>query len=313
MTDAPVLRAEGLSTGYPGVRISDGLNLEIRPGSFTALVGANGSGKSTLLSTLARILPAHGGRVLLDDVDVHRMNRKAFARTVGMLPQHPSAPEGITVAELAARGRYPHRGLFGGFGADDAAAVDEALAVTGMTEMADEPIGELSGGQRQRVWIAMALTQQPRILMLDEPTSFLDLTHQLEVLELLRASQLESGTTVVTVLHDLTLAARFADTVVVMNEGELVAEGTPVEVLTPEILHEAFGLDAIVIDDPLTGTPLVVPRPGAVRASVSPEPEPASTDADAGASQDAGTTDPDTADALRQSQQTMGPAAHHER
>ena len=267
---SPVLRAEGLATGYHGARVSTGLDLTIKPGSFTALVGANGSGKSTLLSTLARILPAQGGRVLLDDRDAHRINRKAFARTVGMLPQHPSAPEGITVAELAARGRYPHRGLFGGFGAADAAAVDEALARTGMTDLADHPIGELSGGQRQRVWIAMALAQQPRILMLDEPTSFLDLTHQLEVLELLAASQRE-GTTVVTVLHDLTLAARFADTVVVMHEGKLVAEGAPAEVLTRETLRAAFDLDAIVVDDPLTGTPLVVPKPGAVRASASAE------------------------------------------
>lgn len=265
---SPVLRAEGLATGYHGAPVSTGLDLTIKPGSFTALVGANGSGKSTLLSTLARILPAQGGRVLLDDRDAHRINRKAFARTVGMLPQHPSAPEGITVAELAARGRYPHRGLFGGFGAADAVAVDEALARTGMTDLADHPIGELSGGQRQRVWIAMALAQQPRILMLDEPTSFLDLTHQLEVLELLAASQRE-GTTVVTVLHDLTLAARFADTVVVMHEGKLVAEGAPAEVLTRETLRAAFDLDAIVVDDPLTGTPLVVPKPGAVRASAS--------------------------------------------
>lgn len=290
--NSPVLRAEGLATGYPGARISTDLDLTIKPGSFTALVGANGSGKSTLLSTLARILPAQGGRVLLDDQDAHRINRKAFARTVGMLPQHPTAPEGITVAELAARGRYPHRGLFGGFGAADADAVDEALAKTGMTDMADHPIGELSGGQRQRVWIAMALSQQPQILMLDEPTSFLDLTHQLEVLELLAASQRE-GTTVVTVLHDLTLAARFADTVVVMHEGELVSEGTPTEVLTPDTLRDAFDLDAIVIDDPLTSTPLVVPKPGAVRASAK---------------------DPNTADESRQSsRQSQGRGARNER
>ena len=267
---SPVLRAEALSTGYPGVRISTGVDLEIEPGSFTALVGANGSGKSTLLSTLARILPAQGGRVLLDDTDVRGMQRKAFARIVGMLQQHPSAPEGLTAAELVARGRYPHRGLFGGFGAADAEAVDMALAATGMTELADQPIGELSGGQRQRVWIGMALAQQPRILMLDEPTSFLDLTHQLEVLELLKDRQ-RAGTTIVAVLHDLTLAARFADTVVVMTDGAIVRQGTPSEVLTPETLREAFGLDAIVIDDPLTHTPLVVPRPGGERTAITPQ------------------------------------------
>ncbi|HIY66872.1 MAG TPA: ABC transporter ATP-binding protein [Candidatus Agrococcus pullicola] len=262
MTDVPVLSASGLTTGYPGVKISEGLDLTIRPGSFTALVGANGSGKSTLMSTLARILNPLDGTVLLDGEDARALPRKAFARVVGMLPQHPSAPEGLTVAELVARGRYPHRGLFGSFSDSDAHAVDSALAATNLVELAARPVGELSGGQRQRVWIAMALAQTPRILMLDEPTSFLDLAHQLEVLDLLAAQRLERGATVVTVLHDLNLAARFADTLVVMRQGGILAEGPPADVLTAEVLLEAFELDAIVIDDPLTGTPMVVPKPG---------------------------------------------------
>lgn len=266
VSETPVLRASGLTTGYSGVTISENVDLTIRPGSFTALVGANGSGKSTLMSTLARILQPLGGEVLLDDGDARALSRRAFARVVGMLPQHPSAPEGLTVAELVARGRYPHRGLFGGFSDDDAHAVDSALEVSNLADLAHRAVGELSGGQRQRVWIAMALAQTPRILMLDEPTSFLDLTHQLEVLELLAEQRHERGTTVVTVLHDLNLAARFADTLVVMKRGSILAEGPPSTVLTEEVLQEAFALDAIVIDDPLTGTPMVVPKPGTERS-----------------------------------------------
>ena len=293
---SPVLSAAGLTTGYPGTRISERLDLTIKPGSFTALVGANGSGKSTLLSTLARALNPLEGDVLLDGADARSLPRKAFARVVGMLPQHPTAPEGLTVAELVSRGRYPHRGLFGAFTRRDAEAVDSALAACSLTDLADRAIGELSGGQRQRVWIAMALAQAPRILMLDEPTSFLDLTHQLEVLELLAAQRRERGATVVTVLHDLNLAARFADTLIVMRHGAVIAEGTPADVLTPDVLRNAFSLNAVVIPDPLTGTPMVVPRPGAAHApdpdygpqgaaSASPVTDPEDTDAWPGSSE----------------------------
>ena len=258
---APALSARALAAGYPDRRVIDGLDLEVAPGRITMLVGANASGKSTLLGTLARLLPPLAGTVALDGADVRGIPRRAFARTVGILPQQPTAPEGLSVAELVARGRHPHRGLLGRWTDADAAAVDAALTDTAMTELADRAIGELSGGQRQRAWIAMALAQDPRILLLDEPTTFLDLSHQLEVLDLLRRLNRERGTTVVVVLHELNLAARYADELVVMAQGRIVAHGAPADVLTPDVLKTAFGLDALVIPDPLTGTPLVIPVP----------------------------------------------------
>lgn len=260
-SDAPRLVARGLAAGYHDRRVIDGLDIDIAPGKFTALVGANACGKSTLLSTLARIIPAQGGTITLDGTDIRDIPRRRLARRLGMLPQQPTAPEGLAVAELVARGRYPHRGALGRWSAQDAVAVDEALEATGMTEFADRPIGELSGGQRQRAWIAMALAQQPRIMLLDEPTTFLDLTHQLDVLDLLQRMNRERGTTVVVVLHELNLAARYADELVVMSAGRIVAQGTPQDVITPGVLADAFALDARVIADPLTSTPLVIPVP----------------------------------------------------
>jgi iron complex transport system ATP-binding protein len=260
-SDAPRLVARGLAAGYHDRRVIDGLDIDIAPGKVTALVGANACGKSTLLSTLARIIPAQGGTITLDGTDVRDIPRRQLARRLGMLPQQPTAPDGLAVAELVARGRYPHRGALARWTAQDDAAVDEALEATGMTEFADRPIGELSGGQRQRAWIAMALAQQPRIMLLDEPTTFLDLTHQLDVLDLLRRMNRERGTTVVVVLHELNLAARYADELVVMGAGRIVAQGTPHDVITSAVLAEAFALDALVIPDPLTSTPLVIPVP----------------------------------------------------
>ncbi|WP_292861986.1 ABC transporter ATP-binding protein [Microbacterium sp.] len=248
----------------------DGLDLELAPGQVTMIIGANASGKSTLLGTLARLRAPLAGRVELDGADVSGIPRRRFAQTVGLLPQHPTAPDGVSVAELVGRGRHPHRGLFQRWSADDAAHVDEAMAWTGITDIADRPVGDLSGGQRQRVWIAMALAQDPRILLLDEPTTFLDLTHQLEVLDLLRALNRSRGTTIVAVLHDLNLAARYADRLVVMREGAVVAHGAPSEVLTEEVVADAFDLRALVIPDPLTGTPLVIPIPSDADAVSAP-------------------------------------------
>lgn len=266
-TPAPRLAARGLSAGYPGRTVIDGLDLEIAPGRVTMIIGANACGKSTLLGVLARLRPPMAGTIELDGVDASTLSRRGFARTVGLLPQQPSAPEGLTVAELVSRGRHPHRGVFQRWSAEDSAIVDAALASTGMTELADRPVGDLSGGQRQRAWIAMALAQDPRILLLDEPTTFLDLSHQIEVLDLLRDLNRTQGTTIVVVLHELNLAARYADELVVMSQGRIVAHGAPAEVLTADVVSEAFSLDALVMPDPLTGTPLVVPVPGGAHSA----------------------------------------------
>jgi iron complex transport system ATP-binding protein len=251
-----------LSAGYPGRVVIDGLDLDVAPGRVTIIIGANACGKSTLLGILARVHVPLAGRVELDGRDAATLPRRTFAQTVGLLPQHPSAPDGLTVAELVSRGRHPHRGVFQRWSADDAAKVDAAMARTGVAELADRPVGDLSGGQRQRVWIAMALAQDPRILLLDEPTTFLDLSHQIELLDLLRDLNRTDGRTVVIVLHELNLAARYADDLVVMSHGRVVAHGDPADVLTSEVVSEAFSLDALVMPDPLTGTPLVVPVPG---------------------------------------------------
>ena len=264
----PRLTVHGLDAGYPGRTVIAGLDLEIAPGRLTMIIGANACGKSTLLGALARLRAPLGGRIELDGVDVGRIGRPAYARAVGLLPQHPIAPEGLTVAELVSRGRHPHRGLFQRWGATDTEIVDEAMRRTGTAELAARPVGDLSGGQRQRVWIAMALAQDPQILLLDEPTTFLDLSHQIEVLDLLRELNRERGTTIVAVLHDLNLAARYADELVVMSHGRLIAHGPPTTVLTAEVVAEAFALDALVIPDPLTQTPLGVPVPGGAHTPV---------------------------------------------
>lgn len=264
----PRLRAEGVHLAYGDRAVVHGVDLAIAPGRLTALVGANASGKSTLLRALAGLLAPRAGRVLLDDHDLGRLPRRHVARTIGILPQSPLAPEGIRVGDLVARGRYPHQGLFRGHRSDDDAVVARALAATDALELLDRRVDELSGGQRQRVWIAMALAQQPRILLLDEPTSALDVAHQVEVLDVLRA-EAEAGMTVVIVLHDLTLAARYADELVVLAGGRLVAQGAPGAVLTAATVHTAFGVEARILADPDTGRPVVLPRAGSSRAAGS--------------------------------------------
>ncbi|GAA1867645.1 ABC transporter ATP-binding protein [Myceligenerans crystallogenes] len=254
------LRADGVVLGYDGRTVIDGLDLTLPQGRVTAIVGPNACGKSTLLRGLARLHPLSGGRVLLGDRDVSAMPRKELARVVGVLPQSSIAPDGVRVAELVARGRYPHQGWFGHHSSDDDAVVTAALAATGTEDLADRPLEELSGGQRQRVWIAMVLAQQTDIVLLDEPTTFLDVRHQLDLLDLLAELNKERGTTVAMVLHELNLAARYADNLVVMSSGTVVAQGDPGEVLTSEVVREAFDLDAEIVPDPVSGTPLVVPR-----------------------------------------------------
>ncbi len=253
------LLAQGLSLAYDGAPVVHDLDLEIPPGRITVIVGGNGCGKSTLLRGIARLLRPSAGEVLLDGTAVHDRPAKDVARIIGILPQSPTAPEGITVADLVGRGRYPHQGWFRQWTSTDDAVVTAALAATDTLELAARRVEELSGGQAQRVWIAMALAQDPDILLLDEPTTFLDVTHQLEVLDLLHELNRTRGATVVMVLHDLNLAARYADHLVVMHAGQVQAIGSPADVLTPELVAQAFKLRARVVPDPVCGSPMVVP------------------------------------------------------
>jgi iron complex transport system ATP-binding protein len=253
------LRAEGVRLGYGERVVVDGLDLDVVAGTITAVIGPNGCGKSTLLRALGRLLKPSSGQVLLDGRRIDRMATREVATILGVLPQSPSAPEGLTVADLVARGRHPHQAWYRQWSGDDEEAVHQALEWTGMLDLAERPVDELSGGQRQRAWISMALAQGTDLLLLDEPTTFLDLAHQVDVLELVRRLHAEVGRTVVMVLHDLNLAARYADRLVAMRDGRIVASGTPHEVITEELLAEVFGLDARVIADPVAGTPLVVP------------------------------------------------------
>lgn len=253
------LAAAGLSLGYGERLVVDDLSVTIPPGKVTVVVGANACGKSTLLRGLARLLAPRSGAVLLDGADIASRPTKDVARVLGLLPQTPLAPDGITVADLVGRGRYPHQGWLRRWTPDDDAAVAEALELTGVLDLAGRTVDELSGGQRQRVWIAMTLAQRTPLLLLDEPTTFLDVAHQVDVLDLLSDLNRDLGRTVVMVLHDLNLAARYAHHLVAMKDGRIVAEGAPAEVVTEAVVEEVFGLRSRVVPDPVTGTPLVVP------------------------------------------------------
>lgn len=258
-TQQRALETKGLALSYDGKPVIHGLDLVIPHGEVTVIIGANACGKSTLLRGIGRLLRPTAGVVELDGRDIRSLPTKEVARAVGILPQSPVAPEGITVSDLVGRGRYPHQGWFRQWSADDDRIVTEALTVTSTLDLADRRVEQLSGGQRQRVWIAMALAQDPDILLLDEPTTFLDVAHQLEVLDLLMQLNRERHATVVMVLHDLNLAARYADTLVLMAHGEVLASGAPEEVITAENMKAAFGLDARIVADPVAGSPMVVP------------------------------------------------------
>lgn len=254
------LAVDGVTLAYDDRVVVDGLSLSVPTGEISVIVGANACGKSTLLRAMARLMTPREGAVLLDGEAIHRLPTRQVAQRVGLLPQTPIAPEGIAVADLVARGRYPHRGWFGrGASADDDAIVEDALRATGTLEIADRPVDELSGGQRQRVWIALALAQRTDVLLLDEPTTYLDVSHQIEVLDLLTDLNRERGTTIVIVLHDLNLAARYADHLFAVRSGALYASGTPAEVVTAETVRAVFGMESRVIADPVSGTPLVLP------------------------------------------------------
>ncbi len=259
-TGAPVrLRAEAVRLAYGDRMVVDGLDLDVFGGTITAVIGPNGCGKSTLLRALGRLMKTRGGHVLLDGERIDRMSTRQVATVLGVLPQAPVAPEGLSVADLVARGRHPHQAWYRQWSSDDEAAVAEALRWTGMSDLADRPVDELSGGQRQRAWISMALAQGTDLLLLDEPTTFLDLAHQVDVLDLVERLHAETGRTVVMVLHDLNLAARYAQRLVAMKDGAIAAQGDPADVLTEDLLAEVFGLEARVVTDPVAGTPMVVP------------------------------------------------------
>ncbi|GLZ42779.1 ABC transporter ATP-binding protein [Actinokineospora sp. NBRC 105648] len=252
------LRADGLTLGYDDRVVARDLSLTIPDGSFTVIVGPNACGKSTLLKALARMVKPRAGTVHLDGAPIGSYSTREIARRLGLLPQSSIAPPGITVGDLVARGRYPHRRLLRQWSTADERAVVEAMRGTGVDALAARPVDELSGGQRQRVWLAMVLAQQTSVLLLDEPTTFLDIAHQVEVLDLC-ADLHEQGNTLVLVLHDLNQACRYATHLVVMSAGAVVAQGDPAEIVTPDLLADVFGLPCRVIEDPETNTPLVVP------------------------------------------------------
>ena len=258
-TPQPRLEVERLTLGYGDREVVHDLDLIIAPGDVTAIVGPNACGKSTLLRSITRLLPPRTGRVLLDGKEVHATPAKQLARRMGLLPQSPIAPEGITVGELVGRGRHPHQRVLARWSVADDRAVTAALLATDTLELMDRPVDELSGGQRQRVWIAMALAQETEVLLLDEPTTFLDISHQVEVLDLLTDLNRTSGTTIVMVLHDLNLAARYADHLIALHDGRLHSAGRPHEVLVPELVQDVFGMRSTVIQDPVSGKPLMLP------------------------------------------------------
>ena len=254
-----VLNAKNLTLQYDQRRVVEDLTAELPEGKMTMIVGANACGKSTLLRGLSRLLKPAGGTVTLDGKDIHTRPAKELARILGLLPQHPTAPDGILVRDLVSRGRYPHQGFFRSWSTADDLAVQRALEATETLELAERNVDELSGGQRQRVWIAMALAQETEVLLLDEPTTYLDLAHQVEVLDLITDLNRQRGTTVAIVLHDLNLAARYADHVIAMKGGKIVAEGTAADVVTEDLVRDVFGLDSRVLPDPISGTPLIIP------------------------------------------------------
>lgn len=256
----PDLRAQQVNLGYDGRPVVTDLSVDFPGNAITVIVGANACGKSTLLKAVARLLTPTSGQVLLDGKSVHRLPTRQLARRLGMLPQSPVTPEGLTVRDLVGRGRFPHQGLFAYWRDEDERAVSEALTLTGIVDLQQRPVDELSGGQRQRAWIAMALAQQTEVLLLDEPTTFLDIAHRLEVLDLLHRLNRERGTTVVMVLHDLNEACRYADHLVAMREGRIEAAGPPQEVVTSDLVRRVFAIDSVIIADPVTGSPMVIPR-----------------------------------------------------
>ncbi|MBJ7275037.1 ABC transporter ATP-binding protein [Marinobacter salarius] len=264
----PRLRGEALCAGYDGRQVLADVDFTVHEGSVTVLLGPNGSGKSTLLKTLARTLAPSAGKVLLDGNDIHRQPTRTVAQRLGILPQSPSAPDGLTVRELVGLGRFPYQSLMRQWSRHDEAAVEEAMAVADVATFADRPVDALSGGQRQRCWIAMVLAQETDLLLLDEPTTFLDLKVQVDLLELLVSLAHKQSRTLLVVLHDLNLAAAYADRLVMMKAGRILHDGPPETVFTADNLKQVFDLDAQVIREPLAGRPVCVP---VKRATAEPD------------------------------------------
>ncbi|RBP66241.1 iron complex transport system ATP-binding protein [Brevibacterium sanguinis] len=255
----PPLVARELDLSYDQRRIVSGLDLEIPAGQFSVIVGPNACGKSTLLRALARLLPPTNGSVLLDGQDIARMRTKQIAKRLGLLPQSSIAPEGITVGELVSRGRHPHQSFLRQWTDEDEAAVLAALRATNTETLSSRPVDELSGGQRQRVWVAMVLAQETPLLLLDEPTTFLDVAFQIDLLDLFAQLNHDHGHTLVAVLHDLNQACRYADSIIAMKDGVVVAQGAPDQIVTADLVRDVFGIDCTVIADPVTGAPMIVP------------------------------------------------------
>lgn len=249
---------EKLKVGYDGHIIVPSFGIQIRAGKITSVIGANGCGKSTVLKAIGRIIRAESGCVIIGGNRISEMKNKDIAKQMAILPQTPTAPGTLTCEELVAYGRFPYQKGIGKLSAQDKAVVEWALSVTGMGDFRTRPIASLSGGQRQRVWIAMALAQQTGIILLDEPTTYLDLSHQLEVLELLKRLNRDEGTTIVMVLHDLNLASRYSDYLLAMKDGRIESYGEPCKVMTPEMLSTCFGIDGDIVTDPRSGKPLCI-------------------------------------------------------
>lgn len=259
MTRATPLEAVGATLGYEGHRVSEGLDVAIPDRSLTVIIGPNACGKSTLLRALARLLRPEGGQIILDGKDIFAQPSRDVARRLGLLPQTPVSPTGITVRDLVARGRFPHQRMLRQWSGEDDAAVDRALAATRITDLASRTVEELSGGQRQRVWISLVLAQETPLLLLDEPTTFLDIGHQLEVLNLCRRLHDSGDYTLVAVLHDLNLAFRYASHLIVMKAGAVVAAGNPGEIVTAELIRDVYGIGCLIEVDPVTGRPMMIP------------------------------------------------------
>ena len=254
------LRADALTLGYDGKIISQNLSVSIPDGEFTVIVGPNACGKSTLLRALSRLLKPQAGQVILDGKNIASIDTRQVARHLGLLPQSSQAPDGISVLDLVARGRYPHQKLLQQWTQADKLAVSNAMQATGVSELADRSVDALSGGQRQRVWIAMVLAQQTPLLLLDEPTTYLDIAHQIDLLELFSNLNQQHNHTLVAVLHDLNHACRYATHIIAMRDGQIVTQGHPREVITADLVEQVFGMPCLIIDDPVSHTPLVIPK-----------------------------------------------------
>ena len=260
MTDSTTrLRGESLTLSYGKKIVAHDLTVNIPDGHFTAIIGPNGCGKSTLLRTLSRLMTPVEGHVFLDGEQIQRFASKEVARRIGLLAQNATTPGDITVQELVARGRYPHQPLFTRWRKEDEDAVNRAMQATGITDLARQSVDTLSGGQRQRAWIAMVLAQETSIMLLDEPTTWLDISHQIDLLELLSELNRTQGYTLAAVLHDLNQACRYATHLIALRDGEIVAQGAPKEIVTPALIERIYGMRCMIIDDPVAGTPLVVP------------------------------------------------------